>query len=60
LLAAALFFAATTDWEFLHYSTEHAPLFLFSLSLLSLVQSRFSRHPVRWLLAAGFFAGLSP
>ncbi|MDI1250363.1 MAG: hypothetical protein PSV13_15980, partial [Lacunisphaera sp.] len=60
LLPAAFFFAATTDWEFLHYSTEHAPVFLFSLCLWSLAQVPSAKHPTGWLVAAGVAAGLSP
>lgn len=60
LLPAAFFYATTTDWEFLHYSTEHAPLFLFSLCLWSLAQVPAAKCPTGWLVTAGVAAGLSP
>ncbi|WP_438479523.1 ArnT family glycosyltransferase [Oleiharenicola lentus] len=60
LMSAAFFFATTTDWEFLHYSTEHAPLLLWCVCLWALVHASLSAQPIPWLVCAGFAAGLSP
>ncbi len=60
LLPAAMFFATTDDWDFIHYSTEHLPVFLFCLTLWLLVRAKAAQHPRGWLVAAGLAAGLSP
>jgi hypothetical protein len=60
LFGVTLFFAATTDSDFLHYTTEHVPIFLFAVTFWLLVRAHHAEKPLGWFIAAGFVAGLSP
>lgn len=65
LLPGVMFFATVREGDFLHYSTEHVPLFLFSLGacLLWHAHRAAPAAPARsWLLwfAAGVSMGLLP
>lgn len=60
LFGVALFFAATTEHDFLHYTTEHVPIFLFSVTFWLLVRAHHAERPLGRFIAAGFVAGLSP
>lgn len=62
LLPGALFFATVYNGDFIHYSTEHLPLFLFSAAAGLLWAARDGTNPGRhpaWL-AAGVCMGLLP
>lgn len=65
LLPGVMFFATAREGDFLHYSTEHVPLFLFSLGgcLLWRAHRAMPAAPARsrlWWLAAGVSMGLLP
>jgi hypothetical protein len=65
MLPGVLFFALATDWDLIHYSTEHVSLFLVALSAWLLWRHHEPRAEARrsvdagWL-AGGFVAGLLP
>lgn len=62
MLPAWIFFATTTDGDFVHYSSEHLSLALLSLSAWLLWASKSHQGaPAGWRwLAAGFCTGLLP
>jgi hypothetical protein len=63
LVPPALFFAATTDPDFIHYSSEHLPIFLSMVGLASCAYLVRSREPDRSVIAAacgGFALGCVP
>lgn len=61
-LAATLMFALSTDWEFIHYSTEHVPIFLSTAAAALWWRTRpgSTGHTLLRWVAAGFVAGLLP
>ncbi len=62
MLPAGMLLATTTDWDFIHYSSEHASLALLGAAALCLQSAAASTTPVagwRWTLAA-LLAGLLP
>jgi hypothetical protein len=61
ILPALAFFCTVTDQDFIHYSSEHLPLFLIGLSTWCILCRQPSDAQVqRWKLAGCFVAGLLP
>jgi hypothetical protein len=61
IIPALAFFSTVTDWDFIHYSSEHLSLFLVALSACCLLRAR--PNPAdreRWQLVGCFIAGLLP
>lgn len=62
VLPAWMLLATTTDWDFIHYSSEHTSLALLGAAALCLQSAADGATPAggwRWMLAA-LFAGLLP
>lgn len=58
---ALAFFCTVTDWDFIHYSSEHLSLFLLALSAGCLLGAhREGANRERWQLASCFIMGLLP
>ncbi len=58
ILPGAVFFAAATDWDFVHYSSEHTSLALMALAALGLLSPPQTSQRLGW--AGAFAAGLLP
>lgn len=60
VLPAAVFFAAATDWDLVHYSSEHVSLFLTALAACCLFSGAGIPSAGTRLLLGGWAAGLLP